>query len=82
MHPGVQSFIPAWVEIFMSREERIEKMYREKQERIARHTALKLAVEVVTASEQSRLSSPDKNAGKVVEVAERFYDWLRGERDG
>ena len=65
----------------MSREERIEKMYREK-ERIARHTALKLAVEVVTVSEQSRLSSPDRNAGKVVEVAERFYDWLRGERDG
>ncbi len=65
----------------MSRDERIEKMYREKQERIARHTALKLAVEVVTASEQTRLSSPDKNASKVVEVAERFYEWLRRDRD-
>jgi hypothetical protein len=62
----------------MSKEERIEKMYREKQERIARHTALKLAVEVVTASEQSRLSTPDKNASKVLELAERFYEWLRG----
>ena len=64
----------------MNKEERIEKMYREKQERIARHTALKLAVEVVVSSEQSRLSSPEKNASKVVEVAERFLEWLRGER--
>ena len=65
----------------MSRDEKIERMYREKQERIARHTALKLAVEVVTASEQSRLSSPDKNVSKVLEVADRFYGWLRRDRD-
>ena len=62
----------------MSRDEKIERMYREKQERIARHTALKLAVEVVVASEQSRLSSPEKNASKVLDLAEKFYGWLRG----
>ncbi len=53
-------------------------MYREKRERIARHAALKLAVEVVIASEQSRLSSPEKSASKALDLAEKFYDWLRG----
>ena len=31
----------------MNYDEKIEKMYREEQEHVARHTALKLAVEII-----------------------------------
>lgn|GEM_PF-1763775 len=62
----------------LSKDERIEKMYREKQERIARHTALKAAINIVALSEHSKLADAEKTAGKVLDLAERFYEWLRG----
>jgi len=64
------------------REERIERMYREKQERIARQIALREARETVTASPAIVAKDPEAVAGKIIKVAERYYRWLQGGEKG
>jgi len=61
------------------REARIEKMYKEKQERIARQIALREARETVALSTVTAIKDPVVTASKVIEVAEKYFRWLKGE---
>ncbi|AEA46855.1 hypothetical protein [Archaeoglobus veneficus] len=63
------------------REARIEKMYREKQERIARQIALRVARETVALATATAIKDPVVTASKVIEVAEMYLKWLRGGND-
>ena len=60
------------------REARIERMYREKQERIARQIALREARETVALSTVTAVKDPIVSASKVIEVAEMYLKWLKG----
>ena len=62
------------------RDEKIEKMNREKQERIARQVALREARETVALSAATGLKDPEVIAGKILNVAETYLRWLRGEQ--
>ncbi len=61
------------------RDSRIEKMYREKQERIARQVALREARETVALSAAIQFKDPEVVADKVLKIAERYLTWIRGD---
>ncbi|RLI81944.1 hypothetical protein DRP07_06260 [Archaeoglobales archaeon] len=63
------------------REELIEKMHIEKNRRIARQTALKSAVAVISIPEQCRLDHPEQLARRILLVADEFYRWLEGDNE-
>jgi hypothetical protein len=62
------------------RDARIEKMYKEKQERIARQVALKEARETVMASPTTAIKDPEVTAQKVIKVADIYLRWVQGVR--
>jgi|Deesub1362B_J571_1020462.scaffolds.fasta_scaffold10338_4 hypothetical protein len=62
------------------RDAKIEKMYREKQDRIARQIALKEARETVMASPATAIKDPEVIATKVTKVAEIYLHWIQGKR--
>ncbi|MBE8539437.1 hypothetical protein [Geoglobus acetivorans] len=61
------------------RDERIERMYREKQERIARQIALREARETVALWAAAPLKDPSVVAAKVIEIADEYLKWLKKE---
>jgi len=63
-----------------SKEKKIEAMYNEKNRRIARQTALKAAVNVVSMSEPCKFDHPEQLMRRVLVVAEEFYKWLEGSK--
>ena len=64
------------MEIYEKRSERIEKMHREKVERITKSTALKCAVDVIS-SMSNRLSMSDvENGVIIINLAKRFEKYL------
>ena len=62
-----------------SRDERIERMYKEKQERIARQIALREARETIALWATAPLKDPSAVAAKVIEVADEYLKWLKKE---
>ena len=61
------------------RDARIEKMHREKQERIARQVALREARETVALSAAIQFKDPEVTSEKILKIAEKYLSWLRGE---
>ncbi|WP_456478149.1 hypothetical protein [Geoglobus ahangari] len=59
------------------RDERIERMYKEKQERIARQIALREARETVALSAAAPLKDPSAIAANIIEIAEEYLKWLK-----
>jgi hypothetical protein len=59
------------------RNRKIEAMYREKNDRIAKQVALKAAVDVVSIAEPCRLDHPEQLMRRVLVVADEFYRWLK-----
>ena len=59
-----------------NREEKIERMYREKNERISRQIALKEARETVLASPATMVKDPEVIAAKIIKVAEVYRKWI------
>ena len=59
-----------------SRDERIERMYKEKQERIARQIALREARETIALWAATHLKDPSAIAATVIEVADKYFNWL------
>lgn len=66
----------------MDESERINRMFRDKQDRIARQIALQVAGETVTINPASRVKDPKILAHKVIEIANIYYEWInRNERN-
>ncbi len=59
------------------RDARIERMHKEKQERIARQIALKEARETVMASPATAIKDPEIIAHKVTRVANIYLRWIQ-----
>jgi|GEM_PF-3053471 hypothetical protein len=55
---------------------RIEKMFRDKQDRIARQIALQVAGQTVVVNPASAVKDPDIITSKVIRVAEIYYNWI------
>lgn len=64
------------------RSRKIEAMYREKNDRIAKQVALKAAVDVVSMAEPCKLDHPEHLMRRVLVVADEFYKWLREAEGG
>lgn len=72
-------FSVIYINMTRDRDVRIEKMHREKQERIARQVALREARETVALSAAIQFKDPEVVAEKVVKIAERYLTWIRGD---
>lgn len=59
-----------------NRDERINEMFADKQERIARQIALQSAVETVTVNPASQIKDPKVIGSKALEIAEMYYMWI------
>ena len=63
--------------VSLDKDARIEKMHKEKQERIARQIALREARETVMASPATVIKDPEVIAHKVTKVAEIYLRWIQ-----
>lgn len=63
-------------------QERINRMYRQKQNRIARQTALQSAVDTVIVNPASQIKEPSILANKILEVAGIYLGWIEVGAEG
>ena len=57
-------------------DEKISRMFADKQERIARQVALQSAVDTVTVNPASQIKDPKVIGSKALEIAEIYYKWI------
>jgi|Deesub1362B_J571_1020462.scaffolds.fasta_scaffold00473_4 hypothetical protein len=55
---------------------RIERMFKDKQDRIDRQIALQVAGQIVTVNPASAVKDPEVITSKVLRVAEIYYNWI------
>ena len=58
------------------KDKRIERMFKDKQYRIAKQIALREARETVALSSATSLKDPAIVAAKVIEIAEEYLKWI------